>query len=163
VACPEVPRLPLHRWPSLDRAPATGRFARSNIFGAGIDELPAPAGGGGGVTPACIVVADDVSHIRVTRVTGSISFVGPWFNRGGVAHKCAAGAEVGNPNSGPDGVWTATTCGWEPDGGTIDAAGVVSSITSTDRVGYLVGVFLPASAPGARHRPVSHSTGPMTS
>jgi hypothetical protein len=123
-------------------------FARSNIFGAGIDELPAPAGGGGGVTPACIVVADDVSHIRVTRVTGSISFVGPWFNRGGVAHKCAAGAEVGNPNSGPDGVWTATTCGWEPDGGTIDAAGVVSSITSTDRVGYLVGVFLPASAPG---------------
>jgi hypothetical protein len=101
-------------------------FARSNIFGAGIDELPAPAGGGGGVTPACIVVEDDVNHIRVTRVTGSISFVGAWFNRGGVAHKCATGAEVGNPNSGPDGVWTATTCGWEPDGGTIDAAGVVS-------------------------------------
>jgi hypothetical protein len=121
--------------------------ARSNIFGAGINELPAPAGGGGGVPPACVTVADDVRFIRVAHVTGSISFVGPWFNRGGVAHRCAAGAEVANASSDSDGVRRATTCGWEPDGGTIDAAGVVSSITSSDRVGYLVAVFLPDSPP----------------
>jgi hypothetical protein len=121
--------------------------ARSNIFGAGISELPAPAGGGGGVAPACVAVGDEVRYIRVLHVTGSISFVGPWFNRGGVAHKCAAGAEVANASSDSDGVRTATTCGWEPDGGTIDAAGVVSSITSSDRVGYLVAVFLPDSQP----------------
>ena len=116
---------------------------QANIFGAGIADLPAPAGGGGGAAPGCLLLADDVEEIRLVRVLGSVGFVGPWFNRGGVAHKCAAGAEVANATSGPDGVWTATTCGWEPDGGTIEAAGVVSGIKSFDRVGYLVAVFLP--------------------
>jgi hypothetical protein len=32
-------------------------------------------------------------------------------------------------------------------GGAIEAAGIVSGITSADRVGYLVGVFLPARVP----------------
>jgi hypothetical protein len=118
-------------------------LGQANIFGAGIADPPAPAGGGGGTAPGCLVLGDDVDEVRLVHVIGSVAFVGPWFNRGGVAHRCASGAEVANARSGPDGVGTATTCGWEPDGGSIDAAGVVSGITSLDRVGYLVAVFLP--------------------
>jgi hypothetical protein len=119
---------------------------QANIFGAGIDKLPELAGGGGGVPPPCVALGPDVREIRFIRATGSISFVGPWFNKGAVAHKCPTGAEVAAPVSGPDGVST-RTCGWEPDGGSIDPAGVVSGITSSDRVGYLVAVFLPNPVP----------------
>jgi hypothetical protein len=110
-------------------------LGQANIFGAGIADPPAPAGGGGGTAPGCLVLGDDVDEVRLVHVIGSVAFVGPWFNRGGVAHRCASGAEVANARSGPDGVGTATTCGWEPDGGSIDAAGIVSGITSLDRVG----------------------------
>ncbi len=69
--------------------------------------------------------------------------------QGEYQHRCASGQEAYAPAmSGPDGGPTSPCAdGSNASGGTIDAVGVVSGITSFDRVGYLVGVFLPASAP----------------
>src|SRR5262245_26237750 len=37
----------------------------ANVFGAGIDELPAPGGGGAGVEPMCVVVPAGASVFTV--------------------------------------------------------------------------------------------------
>ena len=94
------------------------------------------------MAPTCIRLPAGIRELRFVRVGGSVSFVGPWSNKGGVAHGCAGGAEHGNPEFGPDGAPTTAVCGYPPDGGTIDAAGVVSDISSSERVGFLIGVFL---------------------
>lgn len=44
--------------------------ARSNIFGAGIAERPDPAGGGGGVSPACVPVPRSVTTMILETVRG---------------------------------------------------------------------------------------------
>ncbi len=119
---------------------------QANIFGSGVAYLPSPGGGGGGIPPSCVSLPPGTRHVYVAEATGRVSFVGSWFNKGGVPHKCPTGSEVANPASGPDGLSTGT-CGWEPDGGTIQGRGRVSGISSSDRVGYLVGVFLSNTSP----------------
>jgi len=111
----------------------------ANIFGAGIDELPAPGGGGGGVAPICVAVPGGASTVTIPGASGSLSFTAlraPDVH----FHKCPGGSEAilaygpdGNPGGCPDDV----------PGGTIPAAGVVSGIASRGRGGYLIGVFLP--------------------
>ena len=113
---------------------------RANVFGAGIDELPAPGGGGGGEAPICITLPASAATITVPRTWGSLSFTplrAPELH----FHKCPGGAEAVLAY-GPDG--DTGGCPGEVPGGTILPAGVVSGIASEDRVGYLTGVFLPA-------------------
>ena len=47
-------------------------LGRANIFGAGIDELPAPGGGGGGVPPPCVAIPDGASMATVPRADGQV-------------------------------------------------------------------------------------------
>lgn len=105
--------------------------ALANVFGAGIGELPQPAGGGGGVAPVCVAVQAGASMMTVPLASGTASFAGST-----------------DLSSGPDGDTTGSYAG-----GAIEAAGVVSGIVADDRVGYLSGVFLadepPAATPGA--------------
>jgi hypothetical protein len=65
-------------------------------------------------------------------------------------HKCPGGREA-VLSYGPDGDGGA--CPGDRPGGAIEAAGVVSGIASADRVGYLIGVFLPAQMPLGRPPP----------
>ncbi len=118
-------------------------FAQANIFGAGIDEPPSPAGGGGGRAPACIAIPEGVSSVVVSHASGSASFT-PLRAPDVHFHKCPGGREAilaQGPDGNPGG------CPGDSPGGTIDSAGVVSGIASADRVGYLVGVFLPRRGP----------------
>lgn len=123
--------------------------SRANIFGAGIAELPDPAGGGGGVAPVCVALPVDVKAVLVDGATGSASFT-PLGAPTVQFHKCQSGQEV-SLESGPDG--STGGCPGERPGGAIDAAGVVSGIASIDRVGYLVGVFFPPRAPSGPPQP----------
>jgi hypothetical protein len=75
----------------------------------------------------------------ITRATGLVSFT-PLRAPEVHFHKCPGGREA-VLGHGPDG--TIGGCPGERPGGTIGTAGVVSDIRSPDRVGYLVGVFLP--------------------
>lgn len=110
--------------------------ADANIFGAGLDDLPAPGGGGAGTAPVCIGLPDGTRAFVVTEASGSGSFHRS-ASAGQVFHKCGSGRDFPLPaSSGPDG--EEAIC-W---GGVIDAAGVISGIASTERVGYIVGVFL---------------------
>jgi hypothetical protein len=105
--------------------------ALANVFAAGIDELPHPAGGGGGVFPTCVLVPAGARALTIGSASGSASFAGST-----------------DLSSGPDGDTTGSYAG-----GAIEAAGVVSGIVADDRVGYLTGVFLgdapPATPPEA--------------
>lgn len=122
--------------------------AKANIFGAGIAQLPQPAGGGGGVSPICVNVPLQVATLTVERTAGAVSFSRhPGFSDGAPGsffHRCSFGtdAEV-RVVIGPDGVTTDACGGAAGLGGAIEPAGLVSGITSSDRVAYLVGVFLP--------------------
>ena len=110
--------------------------ADANIFGAGIEDLPAPGGGGAGSAPVCIGSPADTRAVVVTEASGSGSFHRS-ATGGQVFHKCGSGRDFPLPaSSGPDG--EEAIC-W---GGVIDGAGVVSGISSTERAGYVVGVFL---------------------
>jgi hypothetical protein len=112
---------------------------RANIFGAGISHPPAPAGGGCGLPPICILLREGAAAVVITRATGLVAFT-PLRAPEVHFHKCPGGREA-VLDHGPDG--TIGGCPGERPGGTIGTAGVVSGIRSPDRVGYLVGVFLP--------------------
>jgi hypothetical protein len=129
---------------ACDRASVVTVAAQANIFGSGISDLPSPAGGGGGVAPACLILPLEASAVSVVRAKGSATFTALGAPLA-YPHKCSRGLEV-TLLSGPDG--SPGGCPGESPGGKIAAAGVVSSIASADRVGYLVGVFLPESPPG---------------
>jgi hypothetical protein len=105
--------------------------ALANVFAAGIEELPHPAGGGGGVFPTCVLIPGGATALTIGSASGSASFAGST-----------------DLASGPDGDTTGSYAG-----GAIEAAGVVSGIAASDRVGYVTGVFLgdapPSSAPQA--------------
>jgi hypothetical protein len=122
----------------------------ANVFGAGIDELPAPGGGGGGVAPTCVAVPSSASKVTVPRARGLLSFTSlraPELH----FHKCPGGGEAVLAH-GPDG--DAGACSGSDPGGTIPPAGTVSGIASRGRGGYLIGVFLPARWRGGT-RPAS--------
>jgi hypothetical protein len=115
----------------------------SNIFGAGIAELPAPAGGGGGSDPPCISIPRGTSIIRLD-AAGTLHFEALRFE--GPPHRCAQGPEVTSPKWRPDGP-SVGGCTSNPGGTSISAAGAISGISSTHGLGYLVGVFLPNEIP----------------
>jgi hypothetical protein len=114
-------------------------LGQANIFGAGIDELPAPGGGGGGVPPPCVAIPAGASSAMVPRAEGTLSFT-PLRAPDTHFHKCPGGREAVLA-FGPDG--DAGVCD-DASYGAIEGAGIVSGITSKDRGGYLIGVFLPA-------------------
>ena len=122
--------------------------ARSNIIGAGIAERPDPAGGGGGVSPACVPVPRSVTTMILETVRGGVSFSShPGFSdgaQGSFFHRCSFGTDAKvRVVIRADGA-TTDACGAAAGlGGAIDPAGLVSGITSPDRIGYLAGVFLP--------------------
>jgi hypothetical protein len=122
-----------------DRSTVVEVSGRANIFGAGISQPPAPAGGGGGVDPVCVAVPPHVVVMVITHAEGSIAFT-PLGAPDVYFHKCPGGREV-VLDHGPEG--SAGGCPGERPGGTISGAGVVSGIRSPDRAGYLIGVFLP--------------------
>ena len=74
----------------------------SNIFGAGIAEPPAPAGGGGGTQPPCMSIPRGTSTIDFD-ATGRVYFEALRFDTPSQFHRCAGGPEVTAPISGPDG------------------------------------------------------------
>jgi len=113
----------------------------SNIFGAGVAQPPAPAGGGGGSHPPCLSIPRGTSTINFD-ATGRIYFEALRFDNPSQFHRCAQGHEVTAPVSGPDGP-SVGGCSTNPGGMSISAAGVISGISSRRGVGYLVGVFLP--------------------
>jgi hypothetical protein len=116
----------------------------SNIFGAGIAELPAPAGGGGGSEPPCVSISRGTSTIQVD-ATGTVHFEALRFDTS-YPHRCAQGHEVTAPIWGPDGP-SVGGCTTNPGSTSISAAGAISGISSRHGVGYLVGVFLPDATP----------------
>jgi hypothetical protein len=117
----------------------------SNIFGAGIAEPPAPAGGGGGSQPPCLSIPRGASTIDFD-ATGRVYFETLRFDNPSQFHRCAQGHEVTAPVWGPDGP-SVGGCTTNPGGMSISAAGVISGISSHHGVGYLVGVFLPDALP----------------
>jgi hypothetical protein len=124
----------------------------SNIFGAGIADPPAPAGGGAGTAPPCVSFPSTVTSILI-RATGTVYFAA----QGGDDlhfHRCVGGPPGAfAPPPGPDGetTWScaaspeATSFG--PDPSSITAVGSISGISSADGGGYLIGVFLADSVP----------------
>lgn len=137
--------VPLTSAPTCGDGPAFIVPGAANVFGAGIDELPAPAGGGGGVAPTCVAVPSGAATITVPWARGSLSFTtlrAPDVH----FHKCPGGGEA-VLDYGADG--DAGVCPGDVSGGTILPAGVVSGIASRGRVGYLTGVFMPERWGGA--------------
>ena len=116
----------------------------SNIFGAGIADPPAPAGGGGGSEPPCVSIPRGTSTIQVD-ATGTVHFEALRFDTPH-PHRCAQGPEVTAPVWGPDGP-SVGGCTTNPGSTSISAAGAISGISSRHGVGYLVGVFLPDAIP----------------
>jgi hypothetical protein len=122
--------------------------ARANIFGAGIAERPRPGGGGGGVAPVCVPVPQGVLTMVVEHARGGVSFSShPGFSdgaQGSFFHRCSFGTDAKvRVVIRADGA-TTDACGAAAGlGGAIDPAGLVSGVTSPDRIGYLAGVFLP--------------------
>ena len=107
--------------------------ARSNIFGAGIAERPDPAGGGGGVSPACVPVPRSVTTMILETVRGGVSFSShPGFSdgaQGSFFHRCSFGTDAKvRVVIRADGA-TTDACGAAAGlGGAIDPAGLVSGI-----------------------------------
>jgi hypothetical protein len=94
--------------------------SKANLFAAGIDRLPHPAGGGGGVYPVCVILPAGATTMQVTQAHGEASY-----------------NPSGTPTNGPDGDSSGAYAG-----GALGPAGVVSGIDSTERVGFVAGVFL---------------------
>jgi hypothetical protein len=125
----------------------------SNIFGAGIADPPAPAGGGGGTAPPCVSLPSTVTSISV-RAAGTVQFVRS--DDDGPFHRCVGGPPGAfAPPPGPDGATTwscavspeANTPSYPPDPSSITAVGSISGISSADGGGYLIGVFLTDAEP----------------
>jgi hypothetical protein len=130
-----------------DTASTIEVLGTSNIFGAGIADPPAPAGGGGGTAPPCVSFPSTVTSILI-RATGTVS-----FSQGGNDdvhfHRCVGGPPGAfAPPPGPDGMatWSCAASpeatSFPPDPSSITAVGSISGISSADGGGYLVGVFL---------------------
>jgi hypothetical protein len=94
--------------------------SKANLFAAGIDRLPHPAGGGGGVYPVCVILPAGATTMQVTQAHGEASY-----------------NPSGTPTNGPDGDTSGAYAG-----GSLGPAGIVSGIESTARVGFVAGVFL---------------------
>jgi hypothetical protein len=126
---------------------------QANIFGAAVDELPAPAGGGGGVPPIRVVVPAGTPAAVISHASGSLSFTAlraPDTH----FHKCPGGREaiLGN---GPDG--NPGLCPGGVPGGAIEAAGIVSG--SRRRIAWATSSVCAYS----RACPASHHHRPRTS
>lgn len=98
--------------------------AKANLFGAGLDRPPAPAGGGSGVVPPVIELPAGASRL--------------------ITFPCTAGQTdfaAGIPTLGPDGfVGTQTT--------NVESFGGVSGLVMEGRVMFLAGLFTADLPPG---------------
>jgi hypothetical protein len=137
----------------------------SNIFGAGIADPPAPAGGGGGTAPPCVSFPSTVTSISI-RAAGTVQFARS--DDDVHFHRCVGGPPGAfAPPPGPDGgtTWScavspeAKTPSYPPDPASIPAVGSISGISSADGSGYLVGVFLTDAEPAGPPPPSLDFTG----
>jgi hypothetical protein len=98
----------------------------ANVFGAGLEEPPAPASGGPGDLPVELALPSGARVVRVTRTSGSVT---PLSDGEGSFAK--AGAE------GSEGA------AWK-----LPAAGGISGLAHKSRRMFLTGVFLSEDPPG---------------
>ena len=125
----------------------------SNIFGAGIADPPAPAGGGGGTAPPCVSFPSTVTSILI-RASGTVDFITRNEDDAVHFHRCVGGPpQIIALPEGPDGetTWSCAASpeatSFAPDPSSITAVGSISGISSADGGGYLIGVFLADSVP----------------
>jgi hypothetical protein len=125
----------------------------SNIFGAGIADPPAPAGGGAGTAPPCVSFPSTVTSIFI-RASGRVDFLTRNEDDNVHFHRCVGGPpQIIAPPEGPDGE-TTWSCAASPEATSfapkplsITAVGSISGISSADGGGYLIGVFLADTVP----------------
>jgi hypothetical protein len=125
----------------------------SNIFGAGLADPPAPAGGGAGTAPPCVSFPSTVTSILI-RATGRVDFLTRNEDDNVHFHRCVGGPpQIIAPPEGPDGE-TTWSCAASPEATSfapkplsITAVGSISGISSADGGGYLIGVFLADTVP----------------
>jgi hypothetical protein len=125
----------------------------SNIFGAGIADPPAPAGGGAGTAPPCVSFPSTVTSIFI-RASGRVDFLTRNEDDDVHFHRCVGGPpQIIAPPEGPDGE-TTWSCAASPEATSfapkplsIPAVGSISGISSADGGGYLIGVFLADAVP----------------
>ena len=125
----------------------------SNIFGAGLVDPPAPAGGGAGTTPPCVSFPSTVTSILI-RASGTVDFITRNQDDDVHFHRCVGGPPGAiAPPDGPDGgtTWSCAASpeasSFAPEPSKIPAVGSISGISSTDGGGYLIGVFLADAVP----------------
>jgi hypothetical protein len=125
----------------------------SNIFGAGIADPPAPAGGGGGTAPPCVSFPPTVTSILI-RANGKVDFLTRNEDDNVHFHRCVGGPpQIFAPPEGPDGqtTWSCVASpeatSFAPKPLSITAVGSISGISSADGGGYLIGVFLADTVP----------------
>jgi hypothetical protein len=136
------------RWASTIEVPGT-----SNIFGAGLADPPAPAGGGAGTAPPYVSFPSMVTSILI-RANGRVDFLTRNEDDNMHFHRCVGGPpQIMAPNEGPDGL-TTWSCVASPEATSfapkplsITAVGSISGISSADGGGYLIGVFLADTVP----------------
>jgi hypothetical protein len=125
----------------------------SNIFGAGIADPPAPAGGGAGTAPPCVSFPSTVTSILI-RAKGRVDFLTRNEDDDVHFHRCVGGPpQIIALPGGPDGE-TTWSCAVSPEATSfapkplsITAVGSISGISSADGGGYLIGVFLADTVP----------------
>jgi hypothetical protein len=125
----------------------------SNIFGAGLADPPAPAGGGAGTAPPCVSFPSTVTSILI-RANGRVDFLTRDEDDDVHFHRCVGGPpQIIAPPEGPDGE-TTWSCAASPEATSfapkplsITAVGSISGISSADGGGYLIGVFLADTVP----------------
>jgi hypothetical protein len=128
----------------------------SNIFGAGIADPPAPAGGGGGTAPPCVSFPSTVTSILI-RASGRVDFLTRNEDDDVHFHRCVGGPpQIIALPGGPDGE-TTWSCAVSPEATSfapkplsITAVGSISGISSADGGGYLIGVFLAEAVPAGQ-------------
>ena len=125
----------------------------SNIFGAGIADPPAPAGGGGGTVPPCVSFPSTATSILI-RASGTVGFLTRVEDDAVHFHRCVGGPpQIIALPEGPDGEtrWSCAASpeatSFAPDPSSITAVGSISGISSADGGGYLIGVFLADTIP----------------
>jgi hypothetical protein len=136
-----------------DAAPTIEVPGTSNIFGAGLADPPAPAGGGAGTAPPCVSFASTVTSILI-RANGTVDFLTRNEDDNVHFHRCVGGPpQIVAPPEGPDGE-TTWSCAASPEATSfapkplsITAVGSISGISSADGGGYLIGVFLADTVP----------------
>jgi hypothetical protein len=110
----------------------------SNIFGAGIADPPAPAGGGGGTAPPCVSFPSTVTNISI-RAAGTVQFVRS--DDDVHFYRCVGGPPGAfAPPPGPDGgtTWSCAvspeskTPSYPPEPTSIPAVGSISGISSAE-------------------------------